>query len=95
MDQYWYVFGCVVFGGVLGVVVPYLFKVMDDDIKFSYSYFYGLCVSMSISAIALVPATNPTMSAQMVMVLVMAGFGIQQGANFVTSKVRKGIVSLP
>jgi len=91
MDPYWYALTCVVIGGILGVVIPYLFKVVDSEVKFSYSYFYGLCVSMAIAAVALVPETIGELTGQMIMMLVLAGFGIQAGANLVTSKVIKGI----
>jgi drug/metabolite transporter (DMT)-like permease len=91
MDPYWYALACVVIGGILGVVIPYLFKVMDSEVKFSYSYFYGLCVSMAIAAVALVPEAIGELTGQMIMMLVLAGFGIQAGTNLVTSKIRKGI----
>jgi drug/metabolite transporter (DMT)-like permease len=91
MDPYWYALACVVIGGILGVVIPYLFKVMDSEVVFSYSYFYGLCVSMAIAAVALVPETIGELTGQMIMMLVLAGFGIQAGTNMVTSKIRKGI----
>ena len=91
MDPYWYALMCVVIGGILGVVIPYLFKVMDSEVVFSYSYFYGLCVSMAIAAVALVPETIDELTGQMIMMLVLAGFGIQAGTNLVTSKIRKGI----
>jgi len=91
MDPYWYALTCVVIGGILGVVIPYLFKVMDSEVKFSYSYFYGLCVSMVIAAVALIPEIIGELTGQMIMMLVLAGFGIQAGTNMVTSKVIKGI----
>lgn len=91
MDPYWYAFGLVVLGGLLGVVVPYLFKVMDKEVKFSYSYFYALFISMAITAAGLVPESIDDFGGRMIMILVMSGFGIQAAANMVTSKVRKGI----
>lgn len=91
MDPYWYALACVVIGGILGVVIPYLFKVMDSETKFSYSYFYGLCMSMVIAAVALIPEQIDELTGRMITMLVLAGFGIQAGANLVTSKVRKGI----
>ena len=91
MDPYWYALTCVVIGGILGVVIPYLFKVMDSEVEFSYSYFYGLCVSMAIAAVALVPDQIDEMTGRMITMLVLAGFGIQVGTNLITSKVRKGI----
>ena len=91
MDPYWYALAYVVVGGILGVVIPYLFKVMDSEVEFSYSYFYGLIVSMIVSAVALIPEPIVEFTGQMIMMLVLAGFGIQQGANMITSKVRKGI----
>ena len=91
MDPYWYALTCVVIGGILGVVIPYLFKVMDSETKFSYSYFYGLCMSMVIAAVALIPDPIGELTGQMIMMLVLAGFGIQAGTNLVTSKIRKGI----
>jgi len=90
MDPYWYALACVVIGGILGVVIPYLFKVMDGDLKFSYSYFYGLCVSMVVSAVALIPEPVGVLTGQAIMMLVLAGYGIQQVANMITTKVRKG-----
>ena len=89
IDPYWYALACVVIGGILGVVIPYLFKVMDSEVEFSYSYFYGLIVSMVVSAVALIPEPIVEFTGQMIMMLVLAGFGIQQGANMITSKVRK------
>lgn len=89
IDMYWYAFACILFGGILGVVIPYLFKVMDSEIKFSYSYFYGLFVSMAVAAVALVPEQIDDLTGRMITMLVLAGFGIQNGANFITSKVRK------
>ena len=93
IDPYWYALGCVVVGGMLGVVVPYLFKVMDSEVSFSYSYFYGLCISMAIAAAGLVPESIDDLTGRMIMILVLAGFGIQHGTNLVTSKVRKGLAS--
>lgn len=93
MDIYWYALACVVIGGILGVVVPYLFKVMDHEVEFSYSYFYGLCVSMAVAAVALVPESVSELTGRVIMVLVLAGFGIQVGTNLITSKVRKGITA--
>lgn len=91
MDPYWYALVCVVVGGILGVVIPYLFKVMDSEVEFSYSYFYGLCVSMVIAAVALIPEPIGELTGQMIMMLVLAGFGIQAGTNLLTSKIIKGI----
>jgi len=91
MDPYWYALACVVIGGILGVVIPYLFKVMDSEVEFSYSYFYGLCMSMVVAAVALIPEQIGELTGQMITMLVLAGFGIQAGANLVTSKIRKGI----
>lgn len=91
MDLYWYALACVVIGGILGVVIPYLFKVMDSEVKFSYSYFYGLCMSMVIAAVALIPEQIDELTGRMITMLVLAGFGIQAGANLVTSKIRKGV----
>jgi len=93
IDQYWYALMCVVFGGVLGVVIPYLFKVMDSETTFSYSYFYGLCISMTVAAVALIPDTITDLTGQTIMMLVLSGYGIQSAANVVTTKVRKGISS--
>ena len=90
IDMYWYAFACVLFGGILGIVIPYLFKVMDSEIKFSYSYFYGLFISMAVAAVALVPDQIDDLTGRMITMLVLAGFGIQAGANLITSKVRKG-----
>lgn len=89
MDMYLYAFICVVIGGILGVVIPYLFKVMDNETKFSYSYFYGLCMSMAVAAVALVPDQIDELTGQMITMLVLAGFGIQSGTNMLTSKIRK------
>ena len=91
MDPYWYALICVMIGGILGVVIPYLFKVMDSEVKFSYSYFYGLCMSMVIAAVALIPEQIDELTGRMITMLVLAGFGIQAGTNLVTSKIRKGI----
>ena len=93
MDPYWYALACVVIGGTLGVVVPYLFKVMDSEVTFSFSYFYALCVSMAIAAVGLVPESVGDMTGRMIMILIMAGFGIQNIAGLVTSKVRKGVAT--
>jgi ABC-type dipeptide/oligopeptide/nickel transport system permease subunit len=91
MDPYWYALACIVIGGTLGVVVPYLFKVMDSEVTFSFSYFYAMSVSMAIAAVALVPEPIGELTGRMIMMLVLSGFGIQAAANLVTSKVRKGI----
>ena len=91
MDPYWYALACVIIGGILGVVIPYLFKAMDSEVKFSYSYFYGLCVSMALAAVALVPDPMGELTGQMIRMLVLSGFGIQAGTNLITSKIRKGI----
>jgi hypothetical protein len=64
---------------------------MDSEVEFSYSYFYGLCVSMVVAAVALIPEPVGELTGQMIMMLVLSGFGIQAAANLVTSKVRKGI----
>jgi len=93
MDMYWYALVCIFIGGMLGIVVPYLFKVMDETVKFSYSYLGGLCISMFVAAIVLVPDPVPELTGQMVMMLVLAGFGIQVGTNLLTSKVRKRIAT--
>lgn len=93
MDMYWYALACVVIGGMLGIVVPYLFKVMDHEVEFSYSYFYGLCASMGVAAVALVPEPVGDLTGRMIMLLVLAGFGIQVGTNLITSKIRKGIAT--
>jgi len=89
MDPYLYAFGWILLGGIFGVVIPYLFKVMDNETKFSYSYFYAMCASMAIVAAGLVPEPIDDFSGRMIMMLVMAGFGIQVAANMITSKVRK------
>ena len=89
IDPYWYALACVVIGGILGVVIPYLFKVMDSEVEFSYSYFYGLIVSMVVSAVALIPEPVVEFTGQAIMMMVLAGYGIQQVANMITSKVRK------
>lgn len=91
MDIYWYALICVVIGGILGVVIPYLFKVMDNEVKFSYSYFYGLCISMVVAAVALIPEQIDELTGRTITLLVLAGFGIQSTANIITTRVRKGI----
>ena len=91
MDPYWYAFLCVLAGGILGVVIPYLFKVMDKEVQFSYSYFYAMFVSMAIAAAGLVPESISDLTGRMIMMLVLSGFGIQAATNMVTSKIRKGI----
>lgn len=93
MDPYWYALACVVIGGILGVVIPYLFKVMDSEVTFSFSYFYAMCVSMTIAAVGLVPEPIGELTGRMIMMLVLTGFGIQAAANLVTSKVRKGVAT--
>ena len=93
IDPYWLAFGYIVLGGVLGVIIPYLFKVMDKEVKFSYSYFYALFIAMAITAAGLVPESISDFGGRMIMLLIMSGFGIQAATNLVTSKVRKGIVT--
>ena len=91
MDLYWYALACVIIGGILGVVIPYLFKVMDNEVKFSYSYFYGLCISMIIAAVALIPEQIDELTGQTITMFVLAGFGIQSTTNIITTQVRKRI----
>lgn len=92
-DPYWYALMCVMTGGILGVIVPYLFKVADNKMKFSYSYFYAMCITMAIAAAGMVPESIDDLSGRMIMMLVMAGAGLQFNANLVTSAIRKGKVS--
>ncbi len=92
IDPYWYAFACVLLGGILGVVVPYLFKVMDSKVKFSYSYLYAMCIAMAVAAAGMVPESIE-LTGRTIMMLVMAGFGIQHSTNLVTSKIRKGIAT--
>lgn len=93
IDPYWYAFACVLIGGVLGVIVPYMFKVMDSEVKFSYSYLYAMCIAMAVAAAGMVPETIDELTGRMIMMLVMAGFGIQHSTNLVTSKIRKGVAT--
>ena len=93
IDPYWYALGCVMVGMIGGVIIPYLFKVMDSEIKFSYSYFYGMFISGGIAAVGLVPESIDDMTGRMITMLVLAGFGIQHGTNLITSKIRKGVTT--
>lgn len=77
----------------MGVIIPYLFKVMDKETKFSYSYFYAMFISMAIAVAGLVPESIDDLTGRMIMTLVMAGFGIQTATNLITSKVRKGVAT--
>lgn len=92
IDPYWYALACVLLGGVLGVLIPYLFKVMDGNVPFNYSYFYGMCIAMAVAAAGMVPESIE-LTGRTIMMLVMAGFGIQHSTNLVTSKIRKGIAT--
>lgn len=91
IDIYWYAFMCILFGGILGIVIPYVSKVMDKKTKFSYSYFTGLIVSMSMAALILIPEEIDELTGHAIRSFVLAGFGIQITANMVTTKVRKSI----
>ena len=92
VDQYLIGFGIILVGGILGVIIPYLFKCMDNETKFSFSYLYGMFISMGIAAAALVPETIDLNDGQVIVSLVFTGIGIQTVTNMVTTKVRKNTV---
>ena len=85
MDPFIIALLCV-FGGVLiTVVVPYLDKVRKGEVTFDYSYFVAMIVGLVVAAVALVP-DNIDMTAKSLLMLVLAGCGIQWAGNFVNTQ---------
>lgn len=91
VDTYLYAFGLIMTGTILGVIIPYLFKCMDNEMTFSYSYLYAMIISMSVTAAGMVPETINITDGRVAMSLIFAGIGIQSLANMVTSKIRKNV----
>ena len=77
IDPYYISLIVVLAGAFVGMVAPYLIKCHEDPaVKFDWSYFYTLLMTMLISAGALVPAAiNP--SPQYYGSLFLAGLGLQ------------------
>lgn len=77
MDEYWISLAVVLSGAFIGMILPYLIKCYEEkETKFEWGYFYSLVVTMTISAITLLP-TEIHSSPQYYVSLLLAGFGLQ------------------
>jgi hypothetical protein len=90
IDPYWIAMIYVCIGGTLGVVVPYLSKLLDDpDMSFSYTYFVNLVITMVFAAVVLVPDPVPALVGSTIVGLILAGYGLQSVTNLGATRVRK------
>jgi len=77
IDPYYISLIVVIAGAFAGMVLPYLIKCYQEpDIKFDFSYFYMLLVTMFISAVMLIPAAIAP-SPEYYISLFLAGLGLQ------------------
>jgi O-antigen/teichoic acid export membrane protein len=83
-------FVVIMAGAVCGVIVPYLFKVMEDGRKFDKSYLWGLVLSLVVAAFAVLPDTIE-IAFKPLFGLFLAGLGLETIATSINAKRIKSV----
>jgi len=89
MDSQIIAFVVIMAGAICGVVIPYLFKVIEDGREFNISYLYGLIISLVIAAFVVIPDTIE-MAFKPLFALFLAGLGLETiAAGINTKRIKK------
>jgi hypothetical protein len=57
MDTQIIAFAVIMAGALCGVIIPYLLKMQEEEVKFDMSYIYAMILSLVVAAFAILPDT--------------------------------------